>query len=369
VKDGYVDMVGMTRAFLADPHHVRKLAEGREQEIRPCVGAGYCVDRVLLGKDALCLHNVATGRELAIPQVLSPSSRPSRRIVVVGGGPAGLEAARVSAARGHAVTLLEAGSELGGQINLAAKATWRRELAGIARWLAGEVERLGVTVRLNLLAEAEDVLGERPDVVIIATGGLAEVGHFAGRELATTIWEMLSGEVEPGADVLIHDESGSHGPLSCAQFLAARGTRVEIVTPDKALGLEMGDTNLGAHMAELYAAGTVITPDSRLVEVARSGNQLTAVIENTYSGRRQERKVDQVVGDYGTTPNVDLYRELKLLARNLGEIDLAALAGAAPQIVDCNPQGRFFLYRIGDAWAGRNIHAAMLDAMRVCKDL
>jgi 2,4-dienoyl-CoA reductase-like NADH-dependent reductase (Old Yellow Enzyme family) len=369
VKDGYVDMVGMTRAFLADPHHVRKLAEGREQEIRPCVGAGYCVDRVLLGKDALCLHNVATGRELAIPQVLSPSSRPSRRIVVVGGGPAGLEAARVSAARGHAVTLLEAGSELGGQINLAAKATWRRELAGIARWLAGEVERLGVTVRLNLLAEAEDVLGERPDVVIIATGGLAEVGHFAGRELATTIWEMLSGEVEPGADVLIHDESGSHGPLSCAQFLAARGTRVEIVTPDKALGLEMGDTNLGAHMSELYAAGTVITPDTWLVEVARSGNQLTAVIENTYSGRRQERKVDQVVGDYGTTPNVGLYRELKPLARNLGEFDLAALAGAAPQIIDSNPQGRFFLYRIGDAWAGRNIHAAMLDAMRVCKDL
>jgi hypothetical protein len=175
--------------------------------------------------------------------------------------------------------------------------------------------------------------------------------------------------VEPGADVLIHDESGSHGPLSCAQFLAARGTRVEIVTPDKALGLEMGDTNLGAHMAELYAAGTVITPDSRLVEVARSGNQLTAVIENTYSGRRQERKVDQVVGDYGTTPNVGLYRELKPLARNLGEFDLAALAGAAPQIIDSNPQGRFFLYRIGDAWAGRNIHAAMLDAMRVCKDL
>ena len=116
-------MVGMTRAFLADPHHVRKLAEGREAEIRPCVGAGYCVDRVLLGKDALCIHNVATGRELALPQVLSRrAGHAGRRIVVVGGGPAGLEAARVSAARGHAVTLFEAAGELGGQVVLAAKA-------------------------------------------------------------------------------------------------------------------------------------------------------------------------------------------------------------------------------------------------------
>ena len=369
VKEGYVDMVGMTRAFLADPHHVRKLAEGRERDIRPCVGAGYCVDRVLLGKDALCLHNVATGRELTIPHVLSPDGKPRRRVVVVGGGPAGLEAARVSAARGHTVTLFEATGELGGQIVLAARATWRRELAGIARWLAGEVERLGVTIHLNRLAEAGDVLGENPDVVVIATGGLPEVGHFAGCELATTIWDVLTGAVEPGPNVLIHDESGTHGPLSCAQFLTAKGTRVEIVTPDKALGLEMGDTNLGAHMSELYAAGTVITPDTRLVEVVRSGNQLNAVIENTYSGQRQERRVDQVVGDYGTTPNADLYDQLKPLSRNLGELDLAALAGAAPQRIDTNPSGRFFLYRIGDAWTARNIHAAMLDAMRVMKDI
>jgi 2,4-dienoyl-CoA reductase-like NADH-dependent reductase (Old Yellow Enzyme family)/NADPH-dependent 2,4-dienoyl-CoA reductase/sulfur reductase-like enzyme len=368
IKEGYLDMVGMTRAFLADPHHVRKLVENREAEIRPCVGAGYCVDRVLMGKDALCIHNVATGRELSLPQVLGRSSGPQRRIAVVGGGPAGLEAARICATRGHAVTLFEAAGELGGQVLLAAKATWRQGLAGIVRWLAGEMDRLRVAVHLNYLAEARDVRAETPEIVIMATGGLPEVGHFAGRELATTIWDILSGQTEPASRVLVHDESGGHAPLSCAQFLAARGATVEIATPDRVLGLEMAETNYGAHMAELYKAGVSITPDARLVRLSRSGNRLVAELENTYSGKALTREVDQVVGDYGTVPNTSLYEELKPLSRNLGELDLHALANGHPQLIDRNPSGAFFLYRIGDAWAGRNIHAAMLDAMRICKD-
>jgi hypothetical protein len=122
-------------------------------------------------------------------------------------------------------------------------------------------------------------------------------------------------------------------------------------------------------MSELYKAGVVITPDTRLIGVARAGNKLKAVLANTYSAARAERLVDQVIGDYGTTPNAELYKALKARSRNLGELDLKALAEARPQTIDSNPEGRFFLYRIGDAWAGRNIHAAMLDAMRVCKGL
>jgi len=369
VKEGYLDMVGMTRAFLADPHHVNKLAEGRDPEIRPCVGAGYCVDRVLMGKDALCLHNVATGREASIPHAVARAAGRPKRVVIVGAGPGGLEAARVSASRGHRVTLFEAGHEPGGQIVLASKGTWRRDLLGIARWLTQEMDRLGVDIRLDRLADEDDVTREQPDVVIIATGGLPHVGDFAGSALATTIWDVLSGQSEAGGDVLLFDESGGHAPLSCAEFLAARGARVELVTPDRAPGLEMSDTNLGAHMSELYKAGTTITPDTRLVAVARDGNKLRAVLENGYSGARSERVVDQVVGDYGTIPNADLYESLKPLSRNRGAMNLAALAAARPQNVEANPDGAFFLYRIGDAWACRNIHAAMLDAMRVCKDL
>jgi hypothetical protein len=231
------------------------------------------------------------------------------------------------------------------------------------------MDRLKVDVRLNCLAQASDVLEQRPDVVIAATGGLPEVGHFNGRELATTIWDVLTTDVQGGRSALVLDQSGNHAPLSCAQHLASKGLTVEIVTPDRSLGLEMADTNLGAHMAELYKSGIVVTPDTRLDGIRREGNRLKAVLANTYSDRQTEKVVDIVVGDYGTVPNAALYEELKPLSRNLGETNLHALVAAKSQQNDSNPKGGFLLHRIGDAWAGRNIHAAMLDAMRICKDM
>jgi 2,4-dienoyl-CoA reductase-like NADH-dependent reductase (Old Yellow Enzyme family) len=181
LKSGSVDMVGMTRAFLADPHHVNKLKAGKEEEIRPCVGAGYCVDRVIRGLDAFCIHNVATTREASIPQTVTPTAGPTKKVVIVGGGPAGMEAARISARRGHRVVLFVAARALGGQLLLADKATWRRDMAGIAAWLVGQMEQLGVDVRCNAYVEAADVLSERPNVVVVATGGSPNVGKFEER--------------------------------------------------------------------------------------------------------------------------------------------------------------------------------------------
>ena len=164
-------MIGMTRAHMADPHIVRKIVEGREDEIRPCVGANYCLDRIYQGGSAYCLHNAATGRELSMPHEV-PRAASARKLVVVGAGPAGLEAARVAAERGHRVIVFEATGQPGGQVRLTAQSPRRREMIGIINWRVAQCSKLGVEFKFDTLAEAADVIAEQPDVVIVATGGL-----------------------------------------------------------------------------------------------------------------------------------------------------------------------------------------------------
>ena len=171
IAEGKLDMVGMTRAHIADPYIVRKITEGREAEIRPCVGATYCLDRIYEAGEALCLHNAATSREATMPHVIARASG-SKRVVVVGAGPGGLEAARVAAERGHSVLLLEAMPWTGGQVRLAARNPRRRDLLGIIDWRDAELARLGVEVRCDTFAEVDDIASGDPDIVVIATGGL-----------------------------------------------------------------------------------------------------------------------------------------------------------------------------------------------------
>ena len=174
IESGKLDMVGMTRAHLADPHIARKVAEGREHQIRPCVGMGYCIDSIYSG-EAVCVHNAATGREATIPHVVAKSAGPERKVVVVGAGPAGLEAARVAGERGHELVVFEAGAQAGGQVRVAAGLRRRREIMGIVDWRLAECARLGVLIRCNAYAEAADVTAQDPDVVVVATGERAEL--------------------------------------------------------------------------------------------------------------------------------------------------------------------------------------------------
>jgi NADPH-dependent 2,4-dienoyl-CoA reductase/sulfur reductase-like enzyme len=367
VSEGHVDMVAMTRAHIADPHLVKKLSEGRADDIRQCVGAGYCIDRIYVGGDALCIQNAATGREATMPHVI-PKADVRRKVVVVGAGPGGLEAARVSAERGHHVVLFEKQKLAGGQIGIAAKAGWREALSGIPRWLVGQAQKLGVDLRLGTEATEEQILAEKPDVVIVATGGRPSRGHAKGAEThAVTTWEVLTGEAEPTGSVLLYDEMGQHNAASTAEVLAKRGCLVELATHDRMVAEEVGTTNQPIHLRELYKLGVVMTPNMELIEIYPEGNRLIAALRNTMTDAEEERVVDRVVVDDGVLPVDALFFELKDGSVNKGVLDQGAIVRGEPQPYDLS-QG-YALYRIGDAVAGRNIHAAIYDALRLCKDL
>ncbi len=184
IASGKVDMVGMTRAHMTDPHIVRKIIEKREEDIRPCVGANYCLDRIYQGGAAYCIHNAATGRETTMPHDI-PKAAVKRKVLVIGTAPAGLEAARVAGERGHDVTVLEAADQPGGQIRLTALSERHREMISIIDWRMAQCERLVVKFHFNTWAEADIVQAFEPDVVIVATGGLPDTEVLAW---ATNSW-------------------------------------------------------------------------------------------------------------------------------------------------------------------------------------
>ena len=367
ISSGKLDMVGMTRAHMTDPHIVRKIIAGREDTIRPCVGANFCLDRIYQGGEAYCIHNPATGRELTMPHDIAPAAV-KRRVVVVGAGPAGLEAARVAAERGHTVVVLEAAAKPGGQIRLTAQSPRRREMISIIDWRMARCEERGVVFRFNTLADVQAVIAEQPDVVIIATGGLPHTAVLrAGNELVVSTWDILSGDVAPGRNVLVYDDAGDHPALQAAEVIANTGAHVEIMTPDRAFAPEVMAMNLVPYMRSLQKQDVTFTVTFRLESVQRDGDGLRAIVGSDYGGVRKERHVDQVVVNHGTRPLDDLYFELKPLSGNEGAVDYPALlAGQAQSAVGA---GKFQLFRIGDAVSARNTHAAIYDALRLVKDL
>ncbi|MBA5777528.1 NADH:flavin oxidoreductase [Stappia sp. F7233] len=369
IASGKLDMVGMTRAHMTDPHIVRKIVEKREDEIRPCVGANYCLDRIYQGGAAYCIHNAATGRELSMPHTIAKAEK-RRKVVIVGAGPAGMEAARVAGARGHDVVVLEAAVVPGGQIRLTARSPRRREMISIIDWRMAQCEKHGVAFRFNTWAEADTVRREKPDVVIIATGGLPHTDVLSkGNELVVSSWDIISGDVKPGANVLVYDDAGDHAGLQAAEIIAATGAKVEIMTPDRAFAPEVMAMNLVPYMRSLQKLDVTFTVTYRLKAVEKEGNQLIAHVGSDYGGVARARHFDQVVINHGTIPLDELYFELKPASSNLGEISHDQLIAGIRQSVVRNPEGEFQLFRIGDAVAARNTHAAIYDALRLLKDV
>ena len=358
IREGLIDLVGMTRAHIADPHLVAKLAAGEEARIRPCVGATHCMSPAR----PACIHNPATGHEAVLPQVIEPAPM-RRRVVVVGAGPAGLEAARVCGERGHSVTIFEAAPRVGGQVLLAAEAGWRKDIVGIVDWRVSELERLGVDLRTGVYAEEADVMAESPDIVIIATGGVPNIDWLPGHEHVTSAWDILSGAATVGEDVLVVDGTGRHVALSAAEFCHRKGAAVRFATVDESIATEQAYAERLIWRRWVRANDIPVRFDEMLRGVRAEGNRLVVTMQNELTGETSEMEAGQVIYDHGTTPADDLFHGLRGASANDGLTDLEALVEARAQVV---PETGFALHRIGDAVSSRSIHLAILDALRLC---
>ena len=368
ISNGLVDMVGMTRGHLADPHIVTKIKEKREDDIRPCVGATYCLDRIYQGEEALCIHNAATGRELKFPNIIT-TSKIKKKIVVVGAGPGGLEASRIAAERGHDVVVFEAASDPGGQVRLCAKSKRRKDMMGIIDWRMQQCNKKNVKFNFNVLAEKDDVLDEDPDTIIIATGGMPNLELFETKknlENIFTSWDIISGDIKLADNILIYDEAGDHTAMQSAEIAIEEGSKVDFMTPDRLISSEIMGMNLTPYLKNLQNKNITYSIAKRLLNVSIKGNKLNALIGSDYDeGFKYNSTYDQIFLNYGIKPLDELYFNLVPLSKNEGEVNYDKLIKGEQQNIIKNNNNKFNLYRIGDAISSRNIHAAIYDALRL----
>ena len=372
ISNGLVDMIGMTRGHLADPHIVTKIKEKREEDIRPCVGATYCLDRIYQGEEALCIHNAATGRELKFPNIISPSTV-KKKIVVVGAGPAGLEAARIAGERGHEVVVFEAAPDPGGQIRLCAKSERRKDMLGIIDWRMQQCAKKNVKFNFNVVAESQDVLVEKPHTIIIATGGMPNLELFETKkdlENVYTSWDIISGDIKLSDNILIYDEAGDHTGMQSAEIAIKEGSTVEFMTPDRLISSEIMGMNLTPYLKNLQDKKITYSIAKRLLDVSIKGNKLNALIGSDYDENfKYNSSYDQVFLNYGIKPLDELYYSLVPFSKNKGEVDYNKFINGDEQDIIKSDNNKFNLFRIGDAVSSRNIHAAIYDALRLVINL
>jgi len=333
LADGHADMVGMTRAQVADPELANKAREGRLEDIRPCCACNDGCWGMIYGGHFSCTHNPAVAREKELGSgTLKPADTP-KNFMVVGGGPGGLKFAEIAARRGHKVTLYEKKDHLGGQVKIAAKGAGRAELEEITRWLIRQCEKLGVTVQLNTEVTPEMAQQANVDAVILANGSLPRRESFTGvpyydpenprtagadQDNVLTSWDLLEKEMPVGQKVLVADDGeGYWKAISIAELLLDQGKEVELLTPHDRLGYDLTAERRTPMLGRILKKGLAVSPHTMIK--AFDGNNV-----EVYNIRSREERtiegVDNVVLAYYQQADEALYYALKGKVKELHRI-------------------------------------------------
>ena len=300
LEAGEADLVIMNRALIADPHLPNKARAGRIEDVRQCMGYNEgCIDRIYTGRGVTCVQNPVIGRERQWAELSLSAIR--KKVVVVGGGPAGLEAARVCAERGHQVILFEQAQELGGQTLIARRAPTRQDFDGATRWSAQQCRKLGVDIRLGARATVDMVVGEQPDEVIVATGATARPHDIDGADghQVVSAWDVLLGRHDDlGRTILVIDEEYGHQGPTTALYLCERGHEIDLITSQETLGNFLGATTRPPLLTRLFKSGVQIFPHLRAAAM-REGH---LIARNEWSAElEQVGPYDGFVYAYGGT--------------------------------------------------------------------
>jgi len=336
LAEGHADMIGMVRSQICDPDMARKAREGRLDEIRFCVADNQmCYGRIGINRTIGCIQNPAVGMEKEEGEHHLTPTRHKKRVVIVGGGPGGMWAAKIATLRGHDVTLYEKAPQLGGQVLIAMKGAGRDEFGVILRNERNQLQRLGVPVETGIELSAEDVLDMRPDAVIVATGSKPKpcpVNGCAGPGIYN-VWQVLNGDAELGERILFIDYDGHHQATSTAEYLCELGKTVHIITSALFVGAELGPTqDLYLSRQRLLQKGATFTPDFAVMEIKGTSAHGFDVYSNEW---RAFEGFDTVVTAMGNDADETLYFALK---------------GRGPE-----------LYRVGDCVAPRKVDSAVFE--------